>query len=79
MVQVSINKTYLLSTNHLAPSKPIIIATKWAARYITVHWKLDEPTYVDHFSLILNSTRILIFDKTARSFNYTNNILPNRQ
>ncbi len=63
----------------LAPLKPMIISSKSGARYIYVEWKIDEPTYIDSFSVVANDKPTLVPDRTARSFNYTDNIHPNRQ
>ncbi|CAF3421096.1 unnamed protein product [Rotaria sp. Silwood1] len=66
-------------TMSISPPKPIIISSTWAARYISVYWTIDEPTYVHQFSVIVNGKRMLVSDRRSRSFNYTKNILPNRK
>jgi hypothetical protein len=63
----------------LAPPKPKIVSSKWGARYISVEWKIDEPTYIDSFLLVVNNKSTLISDIRTRSFNYTDNIHPNRE
>jgi hypothetical protein len=63
----------------LAPATPEIISSKWGARYISVEWKIDGPTYIDSVFLVVNDKPTLIPDRKARSFNYTDNIHPNRE
>lgn len=78
IVKHSKNKLYI-DMNILAPPKPIIVSTVWNSRYIIVYWTIDEPTFVDYFSVFVNGSGVLLQDKRARSFNYTRNIHPNRQ
>ncbi|CAF0816273.1 unnamed protein product [Adineta steineri] len=66
-------------TMSIPPPKPIITSTIWADHYIFVEWTIDEPAYVDQFLVVVNNKSMIVSDRDARSFNYTNNILPNQE